>query len=163
MQCLKVYAVSGVYFAARGFYGVLLSEPKYKTQLLEESPLIYRDQMVHAFSWSLTKYYQRLIRHKCLVWVEVLDFPQNWNNLLPTIAAEMGRVVWPPKTTSTSNRSCILWDTYVLILEGITLNSDAPTFGTRPFKLKWGKFGHMQSECPTLIIQPPETCITKRK
>ena len=127
--------------------------------------------MVHAFSWSLTKYYQRLIRHKCLVWVEVLDFPQNWNNLLPTIAAEMGRVVWPPKTTSTSNRSCILWDTYVLILEGITLNSDAPTFGTRPFKLKWGnfacacytrnKFGDMQSQCPTLTIQPPETAMLK--
>ena len=37
----KVYAVSGVYFIARGFYEVLLSESKYKTQLLEESPLTY--------------------------------------------------------------------------------------------------------------------------
>ena len=48
----------------------------------------------------------------------------------------------------------------------------------RPFKLKWGKFasacytcnkfGHMQSECPTLTIQPPEnhnveTCIIERQ
>ena len=82
---------------------MLLSEPKYKTQLLEESLLIYRDQMVHAFSWSLTKDYQRLIRHKCLVWVEVFDFPRNWSNLLPTIATGMGRVVCPQKTTSTSN------------------------------------------------------------
>ena len=44
----KVYAVSGVYFAARGFYEVLLSELKYKIQLLEDSPLKYRDQMVHV-------------------------------------------------------------------------------------------------------------------
>ena len=167
----KVYAVSGVYFAARGFYEVLLSEPKYKTQLLEESPLTYRDQMVHALPWSLTKDYQGLIRHKCPVWVEVLDFPRNWNHLLPTIAAGMGRVVCPPKTTSTSNRFCILWDTDVPILEGITLNSDDPIIGARPFKLKWGKFagacytcnkfGHMQSECPTLTIQPPETAMLK--
>ena len=44
----EVYAVSGVYFAARGFYEVLLSELKYKIQLLEDSPLKYRDQMVHV-------------------------------------------------------------------------------------------------------------------
>ena len=60
----KVNIVSGVYFAARGFYKVLLSELKYKTQLLEESPLTYRDQMVHALSRFLTKDYPGLIRHK---------------------------------------------------------------------------------------------------
>ena len=60
------------------------------------------------------------------------------------------------------NSFCILWDTDVPILEGITLNFDDPTIGARPFKLKWGKFagacytcnkcGHMQLECPTLTI-----------
>ena len=44
----KVYIFSGVYLSAIGFYEVLLSEPKYKIQWLEESPLAYRDQMVHG-------------------------------------------------------------------------------------------------------------------
>ena len=63
----KVYSVSGVYFVARGFYEVLLSELKYKIQLPEDSPLTYRDQMIHVFPWSLTKDDQGLICHKCPV------------------------------------------------------------------------------------------------
>ena len=63
----KVYAISGVYFAVRGFYEVLLSKPKYNAQLLEDSALTYRDEIVHALPWSLTKDYQGLIRHKCSI------------------------------------------------------------------------------------------------
>ena len=63
----KIYAVSGVYFAVRGFYEVLLSKPKYNAQLLEDSALTYRDEIVHALPWSLTKDYQGLIRHKCSI------------------------------------------------------------------------------------------------
>ena len=48
MDKCKVYAVSVVYFATRGFYVVWLLEPKYKIQLLEDFALTYRDQMVHA-------------------------------------------------------------------------------------------------------------------
>ena len=59
--------------------------------------------MVHALLYSLTKEYQGLICYKCPFWVEVLDFPQNWNHLSPIIVVGMRRVVRPKNTTSTSN------------------------------------------------------------
>ena len=158
--------VDGVHFAARGFYDVLLADAKYKQLMLEASPLMFGLQLVHVLPWSPTKDYQSLIKHRCPVWVEVVDFPEYLREQLPEIAAALGKVVCPPRPSGNKNRFCILWDTDKDRPSALAIEvEDVKGMGARYFKLKRGvfagacfachKFGHMASECPTILHPPP--------
>ncbi|MCO5566536.1 hypothetical protein L7F22_020213 [Adiantum nelumboides] len=161
---LKQQAVKGVYFGARG----LVDMPT-RDALLEMSPLFFNTQMTHVLPWALTKDYQSLIRHKCSVWVEVVDFPRTWRNFLPLLVAQLGKVICSPKLHANTNRFCVLWDTDIPTPAGIAIDYGDSVVGKRPFKLKWGefanscfhcgKFGHMQSECPEQKLQPPPSVV----
>ncbi|MCO5581703.1 hypothetical protein L7F22_035592 [Adiantum nelumboides] len=86
---LKRKVVHGVYFGARGFYELLLADMEVRNVLLEMSPFFFKMQMTHVLPWALTKDYQSLIRHKCLVWVEIVDFFRMW-----TFSAVVGNAAW---------------------------------------------------------------------
>lgn len=98
--------VQGVFFGARGFYEILLSNASTKNDLLAISPTFYGSQMIHVLPWSLTKDYQSLIQHQCPVWVEVQDFPITWKHLLPAIVVSLGKVICPPKLDANSSVFC---------------------------------------------------------
>lgn len=76
-----------------------------------------------------------------------------------------------PRPTGNINHFCILWDIDKPTLDSIVIDSGDPHVGKRPFKLKWekfagscfvcGGFGHMQSKCPDLKLQPPPVAIVK--
>ncbi|MCO5560373.1 hypothetical protein L7F22_013986 [Adiantum nelumboides] len=133
---LKRQAVRGVYFGARGFYEILLTDMNARDALLEMSPLFFNMQMTHVLPWALTKDYQSLIRpHKCLVWVEVVDFPRTWHHFLPLLATQLGKVICPSKLDANTNRFCVLWDTDIPTPSDIAIDfgklqpppSDAPS------------------------------------
>ncbi|MCO5590776.1 hypothetical protein L7F22_044751 [Adiantum nelumboides] len=104
---LKRQVVRGVYFGARGFYKVFLADSEARNRLLE-SPLFFNTQMTHILPWALTKDYQSLIRHKCSVWVEIVDFPSTWRHILPFLAVQLEKVICPAKLDANTNRFCIL-------------------------------------------------------
>ncbi|MCO5581427.1 hypothetical protein L7F22_035311 [Adiantum nelumboides] len=82
---------------------------------------------------------------------------------------KIGKVICPSKLDANTYRFCVLWDIDVPTPEGITVNFGDPLIRKRPFKLKWGKFanscfdtgkfGHMQSECPQPVLQPPPSVV----
>ncbi|MCO5582338.1 hypothetical protein L7F22_036232 [Adiantum nelumboides] len=118
---LKRQVVRGVYFGARGFYEVLLADTEARNLLLEMSPLFFNTQMTRVLPWALTKDYQSLIRHKCPVWVEIVDFPRTWRVGCAARESDM-----PPKLNANTNRFCILWDTDKPTPEGIMVDSGPP-------------------------------------
>lgn len=163
--------VCGCYIVDRGFYEVIFSEPKYRQMLLEKSPLFFGGQLVHVYPWSPTKDYQSLIRHKCPVWVEVTDIPLYCEPALSYVAQNLGKVVCPPRASANAHRFCVLWDTDVRTPPSVTINvrMDGMVPQQAHFTLKWGrfagscfscgKFGHMQSECPTMLFQAPTNVV----
>lgn len=88
-----------------------LTDVSYKQKLLESSPLFSGRQIVHAMPWFSNKDYQSLIKHHCLVWMEVVNFHDYMRDELPSLAAYLGQVIYPPRPTRNRNRFCILWYT----------------------------------------------------
>lgn len=161
--------MDGVYFASCGFYEVHLTDASYKQKLLECSPLFFGRQMVHAMPWSPNKDYQSLIRHHCPVWVEVVNFPDYMHDELPGLASSLGQVICPPRPTGNRSRFCILWDTDIPTPPSIAVEVEGIHLGEKYFEFKWGvfagacfachKFGHLASQCPIVLHQPPPNAI----
>ncbi|MCO5550658.1 hypothetical protein L7F22_004147 [Adiantum nelumboides] len=147
---LKRHAVRGVYF------GVLLADTEARNTLLELSPLFFGTQMTHVLPWALTKDYQSLIRRRCPVWVEIVDFPRTWQHFLPMLASYTGKVICPPKLDANTYRFWVLWDTNVPTPEGVTPIFQPPPAAVPQLAVSADKEALVSRTPPTRVLTLPD-------